>query len=58
MERGWSPTRKAFRQHYATDVLDASLLRMPALGFITPTDPMWTSTLAAMDGELVTDSLV
>jgi GH15 family glucan-1,4-alpha-glucosidase len=58
MERGWSPTRKAFRQHYETEVLDASLLRMSSVGFITPTDPMWTSTLEAMDGELVTDSLV
>jgi GH15 family glucan-1,4-alpha-glucosidase len=58
MERGWSPTRKAFRQHYNTDVLDASLLRMSSVGFITPTDPMWISTLEAMDGELVTDSLV
>jgi GH15 family glucan-1,4-alpha-glucosidase len=58
MERGWSPTRKAFRQHYDTDVLDASLLRMSSVGFITPTDPMWISTLKAMDDELVTDSLV
>ncbi|HJU97740.1 MAG TPA: glycoside hydrolase family 15 protein, partial [Jiangellaceae bacterium] len=58
MERGWSPTRKAFRQHYGTDVLDASLLRMSTVGFITPTDPMWISTLDAMEGELVTDSLV
>jgi GH15 family glucan-1,4-alpha-glucosidase len=58
MKRGWSPTRNAFVQHYNTDVLDASLLRMSSVGFITPTDPMWTSTLAAMDGELVTDSLL
>ncbi|GIF00996.1 glycoside hydrolase family 15 protein [Paractinoplanes rishiriensis] len=58
MERGWSPIRRAFRQHYDTDVLDSALLRMPTVGFITPTDPMWTSTLAAMDEELVTDSLV
>jgi pentatricopeptide repeat protein len=58
MDRGWSPTRGAFRQHYAADVLDSSLLRMSTVGFITPTDPMWTSTLAAMDEELVTDSLV
>ncbi len=58
MDRGWSPRRQAFRQHYDTDVLDASLLRMSTVGFITPTDPMWTSTLQAMDGELVTDSLV
>lgn len=58
MEQGWSPTRQAFRQHYRTDVLDSSLLRATAVGFITPTDPMWTSTLSAMEGELVTDSLV
>jgi pentatricopeptide repeat protein len=31
---------------------------MTSVGFISPTDPMWTSTLEAMDGELVTDSLV
>jgi GH15 family glucan-1,4-alpha-glucosidase len=58
MERGWSPTRQAFRQHYDADVLDSSLLRMSTVGFITPNDPMWISTLRAMDAELVTDSLV
>jgi GH15 family glucan-1,4-alpha-glucosidase len=58
MQRGWSPTRQAFRQHYNTDVLDSSLLRMSTVGFIAPTDPRWTSTLQAMDSELVTDSLV
>jgi GH15 family glucan-1,4-alpha-glucosidase len=58
MERGWSPRRNAFVQHYKTDVLDSSLLRMSTLGFISPTDPLWTSTLEAMEGELVTDSLV
>jgi GH15 family glucan-1,4-alpha-glucosidase len=58
MERGWSPKRQAFVQHYKTDVLDSSLLRMSTVGFITPNDPMWASTLKAMDGELVTDSLV
>jgi GH15 family glucan-1,4-alpha-glucosidase len=56
--RGWSEKRKAFVQHYRTDVLDASLLLMPAVGFIAPTDPKWLSTLDAMDGELVSDSLV
>ena len=58
MNRGWSPARRAFRQHYNTDVLDSSLLRMPVVGFVTPTDPMWISTLEAMDAELVTDSLM
>lgn len=31
---------------------------MPTVGFVAGTDPMWLSTLVAMDGELVTDSLV
>jgi GH15 family glucan-1,4-alpha-glucosidase len=58
MERGFHPKREAFVQHYATDVLDASLLYMPLVGFVAPTDPRWQSTLRAMDDELVADSLV
>ncbi|MFF5178913.1 glycoside hydrolase family 15 protein [Micromonospora sp. NPDC000316] len=58
MARGFHPGRGAFVQHYRTDILDASLLAMPGLGFISPTDPMWESTLRAMDAELVSDSLV
>ncbi|KOV60488.1 glycoside hydrolase family 15 protein [Streptomyces sp. MMG1121] len=58
MDRGWSERRKAFVQRYGSDVLDASLLLMPAVGFITPRDPRWLSTLDAMDAELVSDSLV
>jgi GH15 family glucan-1,4-alpha-glucosidase len=58
MDKGWNPQRQAFVQHYATQVLDASLLRMPTVGFIAPQDPMWTATLRAMDDELVTDGLV
>ena len=58
MEAGWSEARQAFVQHYKTDVLDSSLLRMTSVGFISPMDPMWTTTLDAMDRELVTDSLV
>jgi len=58
MDRGFHPKREAFVQHYDTDVLDASLLYMPLVGFISPTDPRWQSTLRAMDSELVSDSLV
>jgi GH15 family glucan-1,4-alpha-glucosidase len=58
MTRGWHPQKGAFTQHYDTDVLDASLLLMPLMGFVTPTDPLWLSTLKAMDSELVSDSLV
>jgi GH15 family glucan-1,4-alpha-glucosidase len=58
MDRGFHPGRRAFVQHYGTDVLDAALLAMPSVGFVAPTDPVWQSTLAAMDAELVSDSLV
>jgi GH15 family glucan-1,4-alpha-glucosidase len=58
MTKGWNPERGAFVQHYRDTVLDSSLLRMSSVGFITPQDPMWLSTLRAMDSELVTDSLV
>jgi GH15 family glucan-1,4-alpha-glucosidase len=58
MERGFHASRQAFVQHYDTDVLDSALLRMPSVGFIDGRDPLWQTTLAAMDGELVTDSLV
>jgi GH15 family glucan-1,4-alpha-glucosidase len=58
MERGWSPEREAFVQQYEDRVLDSSLLRMAKVGFIASRDAMWTSTLKAMDEELVMDSLV
>jgi GH15 family glucan-1,4-alpha-glucosidase len=58
MDRGFSRERQAFVQHYRTQVLDSSLLRMTTVGFVAPNDPMWLSTLRAMDEELVTDSLV
>ncbi|MFG3307978.1 glycoside hydrolase family 15 protein [Streptomyces wuyuanensis] len=58
LTRGWNEKRQAFVQHYDTDVLDSSLVRMSTVGFITPDDPMWTATLDAMDRELVNDSLV
>ena len=58
MERGWHPGRGAFVQHYETEVLDASVLLMPLVKFIAPTDPRWLSTLDAISNELVSDSLV
>ncbi|WP_432026227.1 glycoside hydrolase family 15 protein [Streptomyces sp. 1222.5] len=58
VEQGFDPKRKAFVQHFDTDVLDASLLLMPRVGFLSARDPEWVSTLDAMDEELVSDSLV
>ena len=58
MAQGWHERTGAFVQHYDTDVLDASLLLMPMVKFISPTDPRWLSTLDAIASELVSDSLV
>jgi GH15 family glucan-1,4-alpha-glucosidase len=58
MSRGLHPERRAFVQHFDTDVLDASILLMPLVKFISPTDPRWLSTLDAISSELVSDSLV
>ena len=58
MSRAWHPDRGAFVQHYDTDVLDASVLLMPLVKFIAPDDAQWLSTLDAITGSLVSDSLV
>ncbi|GLX02103.1 glucoamylase [Microtetraspora sp. NBRC 16547] len=58
MRRGWSPTRRAFVQHFDDDVLDAAVLMMPLTKFISPTDPKWLATLDALTADLVSDSLV
>ncbi len=56
--QGWNAKIGGFTQHYGSDVLDSSLLMMALQGFIAPRDPMWLSTLEAIDRELVSDSLV
>jgi GH15 family glucan-1,4-alpha-glucosidase len=56
--KGWNDSMKAFVQYEGSDVLDASLLLMPLIGFVSPVDERWQSTLTAMDKVLVSDSLV
>src|SRR5438046_9565637 len=58
MTGAWNEKRGAFVQHFDTDLLDASVLLMPLVKFISPTDPRWLSTLDAIKDELVSDSLV
>jgi GH15 family glucan-1,4-alpha-glucosidase len=58
VEKGWNARKGAYVQHYGSEVMDASVLLMPLVGFASPTDPMWQSTLRAVDRDLVSDSLV
>ena len=57
-DRFWSSTRKCFVQTPGSEAVDASALLMPLVKFISPTDPRWRSTLAAIEEFLVADSLV
>jgi GH15 family glucan-1,4-alpha-glucosidase len=53
--RGFSKQRQAFVQSYESDFLDASLLQIPMVGFLPPTDPRVRATLAAIERELTID---
>jgi alpha,alpha-trehalase len=50
--------RGVFCQHYATTSLDASLLLMPLLRFLPPTDDRIKATVLAIADELTQDGLV
>jgi GH15 family glucan-1,4-alpha-glucosidase len=54
----WNPERQAFVQFKGASNLDAAVLLMPLVHFISPRDPQWLSTLKAIEQELVSDSLV
>jgi GH15 family glucan-1,4-alpha-glucosidase len=54
----WNPRLKSFVQHEGANALDASSLLLPLVKFISPTDPRWMATLAAIKENLVEDSLV
>lgn len=58
LTEGWNEDLGAFVQYEGADVLDASLVFMPLMGFLPPNDPRWQSTMVAMDRTLVEDSLV
>ena len=58
MEKGWNPEKQSFVQHYGSDALDASLLMMPLVKFVGPTDPRWLATLERIQEELAHDTLV
>lgn len=57
-ENFWSKEKNSFIQYKGSQTVDASSLLMPMVGAISSRDPRWVSTLAAIDKELVDDSLV
>jgi GH15 family glucan-1,4-alpha-glucosidase len=57
-EEFWDPRLEAFVGVKGTSRLDAACLIMPLVRFISANDPRWLSTLRAIEGRLVEDSLV
>jgi GH15 family glucan-1,4-alpha-glucosidase len=58
LARGFNSNRNAFVQFYGSELLDASLLMMPLIGFLPATDPRVLSTVAAIEHDLMNDGLV
>ncbi len=58
LERGWSEQRQAYAQSFDSDELDAGVLLMPLVGFLSATDDRMRSTIEAIASELTEGGLV
>jgi len=57
-DRGFNSAQNSFVQSYDAIALDASLLLIPMVGFLPPSDPRVRGTLAAIEHRLIRDGLV
>jgi GH15 family glucan-1,4-alpha-glucosidase len=57
-EQGFDRELGSFVQSYGSKTLDASLLRIPVVGFLPPQDERVRGTVAAIERELMVDGLV
>jgi len=57
-EKGFDPSANSFVESYGSRWLDASLLLLPAVGFLPPTDPRIRGTIAAIEQHLLRDGFV
>jgi GH15 family glucan-1,4-alpha-glucosidase len=55
---GFDASRNTFVQYYGAKDLDASLLMIPMVGFLPPSDPRVAGTVAAIERELTVDGFV
>lgn len=58
LEKGYNRHRGSFTQHYDTEELDASLLRIPLMGFLPVDDPRVANTIRAVEEELLQGGVV
>ncbi len=57
-EKGFDAGRNTFVQSYGSTAVDASLLRLPQVGFCAPDDPRMLGTVAAVEQDLLHKGLV
>jgi GH15 family glucan-1,4-alpha-glucosidase len=57
-EKGFDPATNSFVESYGSKLLDASLLLLPAVGFLPPSDPRIRGTIAAIEQHLIRDGFV
>lgn len=55
---GFHPGLNSFVQSFGSDLLDASLLMIPIVGFLPPTDPRVRGTVRAIERHLLRDGFV
>jgi GH15 family glucan-1,4-alpha-glucosidase len=58
LKQGFNQGRNSFVQYYGSDLLDASLLMAPLVGFLPATDPRMLGTIEAIERELCKDGFV
>jgi GH15 family glucan-1,4-alpha-glucosidase len=57
-ENGFDPEQNTFVESYGSQLLDASILLMPAVGFLPASDPRVRGTIAAIEKYMMRDGFV
>jgi GH15 family glucan-1,4-alpha-glucosidase len=57
-EKGFDPVQNAFVESYGSSLLDASILLLPAVGFLPASDPRVRGTIAAIEKYMMRDGFV
>jgi GH15 family glucan-1,4-alpha-glucosidase len=57
-EKGFDESLNSFVESYGSTMLDASVLLLPAVGFLPPTDPRILGTIAAVERYMMRDGFV
>jgi GH15 family glucan-1,4-alpha-glucosidase len=57
-DKGFDPEQNAFIEAYGSQLLDASILLLPSVGFLPASDPRVKGTLAAIERHMMRDGFV